>query len=258
MADFSAIKAFVLDMDGTIYLGNRLFDWTPPFLRRLRETGRECFFYTNNSSRSINDYMDKLRRMGIETDRKHMLSSVDVTLEYLRRSHPGKSVYLIGTRALAQQFLDAGIRLCEDADLMILGFDTELEYRKLVIGCDLLRAGKPFYAINQDFNCPVEGGFIPDCGSMARLITASTGVEPEYFGKPTRHTLDFLLEKTGCRPEELAVVGDRLYTDIAVAQDTPVTSVLVWSGEATPEELAASPYRPDVIADNLGALIPML
>jgi len=258
MADLSKIKTFVLDMDGTIYLSNRLFDCTLPFLQHLKNTGREFFFYTNNSSRSINDYLAKLEKMNVPADRAHMLSSVDVTLEYLHKHHPGQSVYLIGTKALEQQFIDAGIRLCEDADLMILGFDTELDYKKLVIGCDLLRAGKPFYAINPDFNCPVEDGFIPDCGSMARLITASTGVEPEYFGKPTRHTLDFLLEKTGCRPEELAVVGDRLYTDIALAQDTPVTSILVWSGEATPEELAASPFKPDLIADDIGALIPML
>lgn len=258
MADYSQIKCFVLDMDGTIYLGDRLFDCTIPFLQRVLDTGRRFVFYTNNSSKSIENYLTKLHKMGIDVQRANMLSSVDVIIQYLNRHHAGQSVFLIGTRALEKQFRDAGIRLSEKADLVVLGFDTELEYAKLVTGCDLIRAGRPFYAINPDFNCPVEGGFIPDCGSMARLITASTGAEPEYFGKPTRHTLDFLLEKTGCAPHELAVIGDRLYTDIALTQNTPVRSVLVLSGEATLSELADSPFVPDDVMADLGELTPLI
>ena len=259
MNRLQSVKCFVLDMDGTIYLGNELFPFTLDFLRKVEQSGRRFVFFTNNSSRSYEAYRAKLNRMGIPVTREQMLISTDVILEYIHSHYPGKSAYVVGTESLVEAFRQAGVTVCEDADLCVLGFDTELTYHKLVVGCDLVRHGKPFLAVNQDWNCPVEGGgFIPDCGSMARLFAASTGVEPIFFGKPTRRALDYMLKATGCRPEELAVVGDRLYTDIAVAAGSGVTSVLVLSGEATRADLKDSPVQPDLVVQDLSELATLL
>ena len=252
------IKCFVLDMDGTIYLGDRLFDFTKDFLKKVEQTGRRYVFFTNNSSRNAQVYINRLHNMGIEITPEQMIVSNDVIIDYIKSNYPSKSAYIIGTKMLCDDFERSGITVREDADIVVLGFDTELVYRKLVVGCDLIRAGKPFLAVNPDFNCPVENGFIPDCGSMARLITASTGVTPEFFGKPTRHALEYMLKATGCRPDEMAVVGDRMYTDIAIAQDTPVTSILVLSGETKPEDVAKSEFRADLVVDDLSQLALLL
>ena len=128
----------------------------------------------------------------------------------------------------------------------------------LRLACDFIRAGAPVYGVYPDWNCPVEGGFIPDCGSIAALVKASTGVQCEFFGKPSPHTLRYMLKHTGCQPQEMAVVGDRLYTDIAVAAGTEVLSILVMSGETTPEMLASSETKPDLTVENIGRLAEML
>lgn len=137
----------------------------------------------------------------------------------------------------------------------MLGFDTTITYEAIWAACDAVRAGAAFYGVNPDWNCPVEnGGWMPDCGSLAKVIEASTGAVPEFFGKPARHTLDFILEQTGFRPEELAVIGDRLYTDIALAHGTPVTSILVLTGEASRKDSETAPTPPDLIVESLAEL----
>ena len=253
------VRVFVLDMDGTIYLGDSLFPFTKGFLSRVKETGRDFCFFTNNSSKNREAYLDKLRRMGIEIPPEKMLISNGVILEWLKEHHPEASCYVVGTPPLLEDFRKAGF-VPDDpqADVVILGFDTTLVYEKLVTACDLIRAGKPVYGVNPDWNCPVEGGFIPDCGSIAALVKASTGVQCSFFGKPSPHTLAYMLRETGCKPEELAVVGDRLYTDIAVAAGTDVTSILVMSGETTPELLAQSDTKPDLVVRDLEELGQLL
>lgn len=258
LARLRRVKMFVLDMDGTIYLGDRLFPFTQGFLETVRAKGGDFCFFTNNSSRNRAAYLEKLARMGIEAPPEKMLLSNGVILDWLQAHRPGESAYVVGTPALLADFEAAGIPLREDADYVVLGFDTTLTYEKLRIACGLVRAGRPIYGVNPDFNCPVEDGFIPDCGSMAALVKASTGVQCEFFGKPSRHTLEYMLAHTGCRPEEMAVVGDRLYTDIAVAAGTEVTSILVMSGETTPEVLARSEVKPDLVFADLGQVAACL
>lgn len=260
MKKLSDVKLFVLDMDGTIYLGDRLFPYTLDFLRRVEETGRDFCFFTNNSSKNRQAYLEKLSRMGIHVPPEKMLISNGVILDWLRENRPGQSAYVVGTPALVEDFQAAGVALSDTSpDYVVLGFDTTLTYNKIRLACDFIRAGAPVYGANPDWNCPVEGGgFIPDCGSIAALVKASTGVQCEFFGKPSRHTLNYMLKHTGCRPRELAVVGDRLYTDIAVAAGTEVTSVLVMSGETTPELLASSQVQPDIVVENIGALANLL
>lgn len=253
------IRCFVLDMDGTIYLGNRLFDFTLDFLHTVKESGRSYCFFTNNSSKDKQAYIDKLHRMQIEIEPEKMLISNGVMIDYLHKYYPGKSVYLVGTPELHRAFREGGIQIEEEnPDIVILGFDTTLTYEKLVKACNFVRAGRPIFGVNPDFNCPVEDGFIPDCGSMAALIHASTGVLPEFFGKPSRHTLTYMLEHTGCQEEEMAVVGDRLYTDIAVADKTNVTSILVLTGETQASDLEKSTIQPDVICSSLQEITEIL
>ena len=227
-------------MDGTIYLGNELFPFTKDFLKKVEETGREYYFFTNNSSKSQQAYIEKLARLGIPIKKEQMMISSHVIIKYLKEYYDKKSIYVVGTPSLIQEFESFDMNLTEeDPDIVVLGFDTTLTYEKLFKACHYIRNGCTYFGIN------------PDCGSMAKLIEASTGKFPEFFGKPSKHTLDYIIKETGYQPEEIAIVGDRLYTDIAVADGSDVTSILVLSGESTREDVEKSDVKPDVVVENL-------
>ena len=191
-SELKKIKLFVLDMDGTIYLGDKILPNAVEFVKTARETGRRVVFFTNNASKNPQNYVDKLNRMGFGAVRSDVVTAGDVTIEYLKRNRPNEPVYLVGTPALEQSFIDAGIELSEKANIVVSSFDTTLTYEKLVIACDLIRNGASFYCTHPDYNCPTENGFIPDSGAIAALITASTGVLPKYFGKPHKETADMI------------------------------------------------------------------
>jgi glycerol-1-phosphate dehydrogenase [NAD(P)+] len=254
------LNCFILDMDGTIYLGNDLFPFTLPFLDKLKETGRKMYFFTNNSSKSQQAYIDRLQTMGITIAPDQMMISSHVMIHYLQAYYPDKSIYVVGTPSLIQEFQSFHMNLVEDnPDIVVLGFDTTLTYEKMAKACHAIRHGCTYFAINPDWNCPVENGeFIPDCGSMAKMVEASTGRWPEFFGKPSHHTLDYIIQKTGCQPEEIAVVGDRLYTDIAVADGSEITSIMVLTGEATLADVGNSRIKPDIIVNSLADITTML
>ena len=245
------IKLFVLDMDGTIYLGENVLPGALEFVREARASGRRVVFFTNNASRNPQNYVDKLDRMGFGASRSDVVTAGDVTIEFLKRHRPGKKVYLVGTKALERSFIENGIELCEKADIVVTSFDTELTYEKLVIACDLIRGGAEYLCTHPDFNCPTETGFIPDSGSIAALVTASTGVKPKYFGKPYRETADMISELFGTPFKETAVVGDRLYTDIALGKNNGLLSILVLTGETHAEDVNKS-NAPDIILDGIG------
>ena len=184
------IRCFVLDMDGTIYLGNRLFPYTPAFLQAVTASGRDYCYFTNNSSKNAQAYLEKLSAMGIPVPPEKMLVSNGVLLRWLNQNRPGISVYVVGTPALEADFRRAGIPFNDqNPDAVVLCFDTTLTYEKLEKACRFIREGCAFYGVNPDWNCPTENGFLPDCGSIAALITASTGVSPEFFGKPDRKSV---------------------------------------------------------------------
>ena len=266
---FEKIKCFILDMDGTIYLGNELFPFTKDFLKKVEETGREYYFFTNNSSKSQRSHIffffffgipEKLGKLGIPIKKDQMMISSHVIIKYLKEHYDGKSIYVVGTPSLIQEFKYFDMNLTEeDPDIVVLGFDTTLTYEKLSKACHYIRNGCTYFGINPDWNCPMEGGaFIPDCGSIAKLIEASTGRFPEFFGKPSKHTLDYIIQQTGYEPDEIAIVGDRLYTDIAVADQSDVTSILVLSGESTREDVKTSDVKPNVILEDLSEITKML
>ncbi len=246
------IKCFVLDMDGTIYLGNQLFEYTKEFLATAEECGIDIWYYTNNSSKNAKFYISKLKRMGIYCEDHKMLISNQVIIKHLIKNHKDSRVYIVGTEYLLNDFIEAGIHVTDtDCDIVVMGFDTTLTYEKLVKSCDFVRNGAVLYGVNMDFNCPTETGFIPDCGSICQLVYASTGVKTEFFGKPSSHTAQYILEKTGYDKDKLAIIGDRLYTDIALGADNGFTSILVLSGESSLEDMHKSNTKPDFVYPSL-------
>ena len=257
---FEKIKCFILDMDGTIYLGNELFPFTKDFLKKVEDTGREYYFFTNNSSKSQQAYIEKLGKLGIQIKKDQMMTSSHVIVKYLKEHYEGKSIYVLGTQSLIQEFQYFDMNLTdEDPDIVVLGFDTTLTYEKLSKACHYIRNGCTYFGINPDWNCPMEGGaFIPDCGSIAKLIEASTGRFPEFFGKPSKHTLDYIIQETGYEPDEIAIVGDRLYTDIACGVNAGVDTALVLSGESTRETLAASDVQPTWVLRDVAELLEQM
>jgi HAD superfamily hydrolase (TIGR01450 family) len=237
-------KLFIFDMDGTIYLGNNVFPYAIDFINNLRKAGKKVLFFTNNASHTTPFYQKKLARLGFEPQADEIMTSGDVTLEFLKRFRAGKSVYLVATDELVEEYRAKGINLLkgdeESADIVITSFDTSLTYEKLNIACRLIRNGAEYLSTHPDFNCPTEDGFIPDSGAIAALVTASTGKTPTYFGKPYKETVEMIGEATGFAREEMCIFGDRLYTDIALGKSFGVTAVLVLSGETTEEDVDAA------------------
>ena len=268
MRRLQQVRCFVLDMDGTIYLSNRLFPFTKPFLQRLEETGRSYCFFTNNSTKHQKDYLDKLAGMGIPATEDQMFLSTQVIIEEMQRLHPDDSFFIVGTPSLTEAFRRAGLRIYDPEspasrpDVVILGFDTTLTYEKISLACKYLRHGAAYYGVNMDYNCPVDDkgvlDYIPDCGSIAKLVERSTGRFPDFYGKPSRHALDFIIRHTGFAEEEIAVVGDRIYTDIAIANGTRALSIMVLTGETQLEDLDRYDYRPDMILPSLEDLTALL
>lgn len=250
-------KLFIFDMDGTIYLGDMPFGFAIEYIKRLRAEGRRVLFFTNNASKNLSAYMEKLTRLGFEPSEGEILTSGDVTIQFLLRHRPGKSVYLLGTPSLADSFTSKGIKLCRDADIVVSSFDLTLTYDKLEHACTLIRNGAEFLSTHPDLNCPTEHGSVPDSGAIAAAITASTGVSPTYFGKPYKQTSEMIAEFTGIPASESVIFGDRLYTDIALGVNSGMTSVLVFTGETTKEDYSACPTesRPTFALESLKELL---
>ena len=251
-----ACRLFGLDMDGTLYLGDRVFTGTPDFLRTLEQSGRDYIYLTNNSSRAGLDYVNRLQGLGLPCTKEQILSSGMATALYLNREYPGQRVCLVGNRALARELESYGIPLDDaDAQLVVAGFDTELDYQKLDRAVHFLRRGVPFVACNPDLVCPMpEDEVLPDCGSICALLTAASGREPHYIGKPNRNIIDLVSQRSGVPNEYICCVGDRLYTDIAAGRNAGTVTALVLSGETTPDMLQASPVQPDYVFADVGAL----
>lgn len=253
------IDLFVLDMDGTIYLGDIVLEGSREFIKFAKDNGKKIIYFTNNASKNKELYYEKLIRLGYEADRSEIMTSGDVTIAYLNKYHKGLSVYLVGTPELENAFKRAGIELTDgtDADIVITSFDTTLTYDKLVKACDLLRAGKIYYSTHEDINCPVENGFIPDSGAIAALVTASTGRTPKYFGKPNLETAQMIEDYSGISLKKTAIVGDRLYTDIALGKKHGILSILVLSGETKLDDVNDD-NRADIILNGIGEIIDLV
>lgn len=256
----AGIRCFLLDMDGTFYLGNRLIDGSIAFLDALERTGRTARFLTNNSSKSARAYAEKLARMGVPERYRDVICSFHAAARYCLRKFPGKKGYLLGNTMLRDELLAMGLEFTEeDADYVLVAFDTTLDYKKLCRVCDYVRAGKPYVATHPDINCPTETGFIPDAGAIMALIEASTGRKADVIlGKPYAGIVEEALARTGFSKEEMAIVGDRLYTDIETGVRFGITSILVLSGETTALQAQASSMKADMLFGRLADIIPYL
>ncbi len=254
--DLARIRTFLLDMDGTVYLGNNLLPGAKEFLLTLRHQGKNFYFLTNNSSHRASFYAQKLENMGIPyCTRAHIITSGEACAFYLRTLNPHARVFLLGTPELEIEFLQAGLTLVQkDPDYVVLGFDKTITYQKLDRACQLIRRGIPFFATHPDFACPTENGPILDAGSIMKAIEAFTSVSPKIFGKPYPEMVNYVLQKTKAKREETAMIGDRLYTDIAMGCQAGITTILVLSGKTKKEDLLHSPWQPDFVFASLREL----
>ena len=255
-----ACRLFVLDMDGTLYLGDEVFPGAVAFMEALRDAGRQFVYLTNNSSRAGIDYVNRLRRLGFPCTAENIFSSGMATATYLLERHPGARVCLVGNAALRRELESYGVAVSDgEADVVVAGFDTELVYEKLDRAVHFLRRGAPFVACNPDWVCPMPAGeVLPDCGSICALLTAASGVQPTYIGKPNRNILDILSQRSGVPNAEICCIGDRLYTDIAVAVNAGAVSALVLSGETDRALLARSDVQPDYVFEDVRELHSVL
>ena len=259
MGNLSDKTLFLLDMDGTIYLDDQVFDGTVEFLQYVKERGGKYLFLTNNSSRGVGAYLEKMERLGIPAAREDFLTSVDVTIRYLQKHHAGALCYVSGTRTFRQQLEEAGIRVTDQLEdgigVLVAGFDTELTFQKLEDSCILLNRGVPFVATNPDWVCPTWYGYVPDCGSVCEMLYRATGRRPKFLGKPEPEMALLAMEQGGFSREETVILGDRLYTDIACGVNAGIDACFVLSGEGTLEDLKTSPVQPTHIYENIRAVL---
>lgn len=251
------IKLFLLDMDGTIYLDNHLFDGVIEFLEYVKSIGGKYIFLTNNSSKSVDKYIEKLNGLGISSGEEDFLTSTDATILYLKEK-AYNNIYAMGTDSFKEQLRKANLpitdKLEEGIDCFCMGNDTELTFQKLEDACILLGKGVDYIATNPDLVCPTWYGYVPDCGSVSEMLYNATKRRPVFIGKPEPTMAQLAMEKTGFAAHETAVIGDRLYTDIACGVHAGINSIFVLSGEGTMEDVEKSNVKPDFIYTNIKEL----
>ena len=248
------IQLFLFDMDGTLYLGDRLFDFTKELLLKIRQSGADYLFMTNNSSKSVSAYIEKLERLGIKSVKEDFITSSQATVYFLKKHHPNARLYVCGTQSLKDELKENGFTVTEnlcEVDAIVMGFDTELTFKKLEDVCKLLLSRDlPYIATNPDYVCPTEYGSVPDCGSVCDMIYNATQKRPIVIGKPEALMPKLAMEMKGVSKERTAVVGDRIYTDIKSGISAGCVSILVMSGETTEEILEASHDKPDLVIES--------
>ena len=262
MASLAEKRLFLLDMDGTLYLDDFLFDKVPEFLSLIRRQGGRYLFLTNNSSRGVEGYIDKMRRLGIETTPEDYLTSADAAQHTLLTEFPGQRCYVSGTASLKAQLAGAGVpitdALSDDIAVLLSGFDTELTFQKLEDSCILLNRGVPWLATNPDWVCPTWYGSVPDCGSVCEMLFRATGRRPYVIGKPRPDMAHLAMARGGFSAEETVLLGDRLYTDIACGVNAGIDTVLVLSGETKEADLAGSAVQPTFVLGSVAEYLSIL
>ncbi len=256
-------KLFLLDMDGTIYLDDTLFESVHEFLFYIKSTGGRYVFLTNNSSRGVDSYIKKLSVMGVGASEYDFFTSTDTAIDFFIHSYsPKKKIYVMGTSSFYSQLKNSGMNVTRELDddvaTLLLGFDTELTYKKLEDACILLSRGAEYFATHPDLVCPTSYGFVPDCGSVAQMLYNATGRTPRVFGKPQPEIAYAAMERTGFSAAQTILIGDRLYTDIACGVNAGIKTVLVLSGETKLDDVLGSDIKPDYIFKDVAALYSAL
>lgn len=261
MISLSAKKLFLFDIDGTIAVGDTLYPGSQPLLNYIRSIGGKAYYITNNSTKSNADYVVKFRKaFGLETTENQFFTSGYMTIRFLMQHHRKDKIYVLGTTSFIAELRRNGLQITEepepDVACVVAAYDSELTYQKLVNTCRILcTTDVPFYGTNPDLCCPIDFGFIPDCGAICRMITDSTGKQPLYLGKPNPEVVTLCQKDSGFTAEQTLVVGDRLYTDIACGINAGVDTCVLYTGEATPEEVAHSQYQPTYAFADVQALL---
>lgn len=260
--EISRINLFLFDMDGTLYLGNRLYGFTKELLATIKEAGKRYLFMTNNSSKSVADYVKKLEKLGITAAEEDFITSSQATSYYLKLHHKDARLYVCGTESLKEELRRNGFtvtEVLEEVDCIVMGFDTELTFKKLEdVSRLLLTRDLPYIATNPDYVCPTEFGSVPDCGSVCDMIFNATHKRPLVIGKPTAMMPELAMVQHGYTKDETAVIGDRIYTDIKSGLNAGIMSILVMSGETTEEILEASEDKPHLVLKDAGEMIPYI
>lgn len=262
MARLKKLRHVALDMDGTIYMGMSLFPYTKPFLAGLKDLGVNYSFLTNNPSKSLDDYLVKLSKLGIEATEEEMYTTVIATIDYIHAHYPkAKRLFLLGTPSMISQFEKAGFESTADdpddvPDIIVAAFDMSLVYPRLCRAAWWISQGIPYIATNPDRVCPTDQRVVlVDCGSICACLTHATGRKPDItLGKPDPNMLSGIMGRYGLKPDEVAMVGDRIYTDVETAHNAGSFGVLVLSGETTLEVADASPKQPHLICDSIEVL----
>lgn len=266
LEQLSKICHIVLDMDGTIYNGNKLFDFTPKFFNTLKELNIHYTYLTNNSSRNVTQYLEKLQGMGLKGTKDNIYTSSLSTIDYLVSERKEiRKLYVLGTEGLKSEFRESGFQVIddeneEDPDAVIVGFDTSLDFEHLCKAGYWIKLGKPFIATHPDRICPTDQPtLLVDCGAICASLESATGRAPDkVLGKPDPGMIWGIMDRNGLKKEEVAMVGDRLYTDIEMAHRAGVMGILVLSGEATRDDAKTSTTRPDLIVKNIEILGELL
>jgi HAD superfamily hydrolase (TIGR01450 family) len=259
MNSLSRIRHVALDMDGTIYSGGTVFDSTLPFLALLKELGIGCTFLTNNSSKSARDYLAHLEKIGIKATPGELYTSTMATIEHLQALSPApRRLFVLGTASMREELAQAGFSITADSpeaepEAVVIGFDTGLSYSRLCGAAWWISRGKPFIATHPDRICPTDQPTVlVDCGAICAALTAATGRKPDtVLGKPDPCMIRGILRRHSLAPDQLAMTGDRLYTDMAMARNAGALGVLVLTGETTPDQARAHVPPPDLVVPGL-------
>jgi len=249
-------QVYFFDLDGTIYLGNKLFKGVLELIELLRIREKKFYFLSNNSSKSTEDYLKKLNKFNLNITRDNIILSQHPTIDYLKKNN-FKNIFLLGTQSLKKEFMKEGFNLTEDdPEILVLAFDQELTYERLVKAANILQKDDfPYIATHLDNRCPTENGYIPDAGGIAALLYKATERMPKVFGKPNKEMLLFKLDQLGISPKNAVMFGDRLYTDIKMGKEAGVTTCCVLSGEITMDMIKSSEYKPDFIINGIWELL---
>lgn len=254
-------KLFLFDIDGTLAVGDTLYEGSAELLAYIDSIGGKAYFITNNSTKSGADYVEKFRNaFGLKTTEDQFITSGYMTLRFLKSHYGNRKIFVLGTASFVAELRKNGLDITETAedgiDCVVAAYDSELTYEKLIqISKVLLTADVPFYGTNPDLRCPIDFGFIPDCGAICNLITATTDKVPVYLGKPSREVVELCLESSGFSREETLVVGDRLYTDIACGINGDVDTCVLFTGEARPEDMKDTEYPATYQFQNVRELL---
>lgn len=253
-------KLFLLDIDGTVCKGKQLFSGVREFLKDIKENGGQFVFITNNATKSISDYIENFEEMGIMTDYTNFVTASYATIRHLKKNYPNQLIYVMGTKSFIRELKRNHIPVttdCEDKNIacVLISYDSQLTYEKIQDTCQLLSTRDVDYiATNPDLVCPIEFGFVPDCGAICEMLEHAVKRKPFFIGKPETAMIDYSLKMNHFTKEQTIVVGDRLYTDILSGYRAGVETALVLTGEATEEDARQSEYQPDYIFNSIESL----